>query len=106
MNTEPERKGSAIAAATPACRLGGDCQLLSRDDIYGWSVATGAGLAQCVKCSTVYEATGWRPRQCQHCGRFYGESTHDPCLGYLDGTTGACCGHGDPARRYGIPGED
>lgn len=106
VKAEPDIKGGIIVAPNPACRLGGDCELMSRDDIYGWAVVGGAGIAQCVKCSTVYESTGWRPRQCEECHLMYGESTHDPCLGQLEGTTGACCGHGDPARRYGIPGED
>ena len=77
--------------------------LISREDVYGWTVEGGAGIAQCVRCATVYEATTWRPRQCETCGLVYGESTHDPCLGYIEGVTSACCGHGDPARRYGVP---
>lgn len=105
LTAEPKEKGSVIIAETPECRLGGPCQLISREDVYGWTIEGGAGIAQCVRCSTVYEATGWRPRQCSFCGLVWGESTHDPCLGHLDGTTSACCGHGDNDRRYGIPGE-
>jgi hypothetical protein len=62
------------------------------------------GIAQCVDCSQVYEATGWRERVCDHCRLPYGESLHDPCLGTLEGVTEACCGHGDPSRAYMIRG--
>lgn len=79
----------------PDCRLGGACDLVSRDAIMG-----GAGVSQCVRCSQVYEALAWRPRVCAHCGMGYGESLHDPCLGELPGVDGACCGHGDASRRY------
>jgi hypothetical protein len=106
VKAEPDIKGSLVVADAPACPLGGQCDLATRESVYGWQIEGGAGIAQCRRCSTVYETTGWRPRQCSSCGLLWGQSTHDPCIGQLDGTFGACCGHGDPARRYGIPGED
>ena len=77
------------------CRLGEECDLISREGIYGLP-----GLAQCLKCSIVYEATGWQPRVCSHCSLPYGESLHDPCLGIIEGAVEACCGHGNESRRY------
>lgn len=78
-----------------ACATGGRCELESRDRYLGK-----VGIAQCVKCSQVYEATSWTPRVCGACGLAWGESLHDPCLGPLQGITEACCGHGDPSRAY------
>lgn len=77
------------------CRLGGECELVSREGIIGRP-----GIAQCLRCSQVYEATGWQARRCDHCGMEYGESMHDPCLGEIEGAAEACCGHGDESRRY------
>lgn len=77
------------------CRLGGECDLVSRDHLFGRP-----GIAQCRKCSQVYEATGWTHRVCPHCEKPYGESLHDPCLGTLEGVAEACCGHGDPTKAY------
>ena len=82
------------------CRLGGDCDPVDRSTVYG---PHDGGVMQCVRCSTVYAPTGWAPRACGHCGREYGESLHDPCLGTLPGVVDACCGHGDPARAYARP---
>lgn len=79
----------------PTCRLGGDCDLVSREQLLGFP-----GVAQCTQCSQVYETTGWAPRTCAHCLRPYGESLHDPCLGQIEGAIEACCGHGDPTRAY------
>ena len=81
----------------PACRLGGDCELIGREAIFG---PRNPGIVQCLKCSTVYEAAGWVPRYCAHCEKFWGESLHDPCLGTLEGVTMACCGHGDLTKAY------
>lgn len=85
----------------PACRLGGDCDLVSRANVLGDRMPH---VAQCARCSQVYEATGWEPRVCGFCGLAFGESLHDPCLGTLDPPRQACCGHGDPSRRYGVEG--
>lgn len=92
---------------TPTCRLGGVCVLVSRDAMLSPTVmgATLAGVAQCTRCSTVWETTGWRPRHCGHCGQDWGVSLHDPCLGRIDGATEACCGHGDPAAAYVLFGD-
>jgi hypothetical protein len=77
------------------CRAtGGECRLADRAGVYG-----NPNYAQCIDCSQVYEAT-WSPRVCAHCGLGYGDSLHDPCLGYLEGVGSACCGHGVEARRY------
>lgn len=84
----------------PGCPAGGLCELRTREVVYG-DVAF--GVAQCLKCSTVMEAIGWRPRECNHCGLQWGESLHDPCLGQIPGVLSACCGHGDPTKRYGVP---
>ena len=80
---------------SPECRLGGACELVSRAELLGR-----AGVAQCRRCSTVYEPAGWQPRRCGHCGLSWGEALHDPCLGTLEGVVEACCGHGDPAAAY------
>lgn len=79
----------------PDCSEGGKCELLSRDTILGKQ-----GVAQCKRCSVVYEATGWRRRKCDHCGKEWGQSIHDPCLGMLEGVVQACCGHGDESVAY------
>jgi len=72
-------------------------ELISREVVLGDHAP---GIAQCLRCSQVFEATGWQPRVCAHCGLAYGESLHDPCLGTLEGVMEACCGHGDESRRY------
>lgn len=76
---------------------------MSREQPFGMNARDGAGIAQCVRCSQVYEATGWVPRSCGHCGLFWGESLHDPCLGTIPGVLAACCGHGGLMERYGVP---
>jgi hypothetical protein len=75
--------------------MGGECELVSRGELL-----QRPGVAQCLKCSTVYEANGWVPRTCPHCQMAYGESLHDPCLGMIPGAVEACCGHGDESKRY------
>ena len=85
----------------PTCRLGGVCVLTSRTSVYGDGPAA-AGIAQCVRCSEVYEADGWRRRQCGHCGLFWGESLYDPCVGLVAGGSSVCCGHGTAANAYGV----
>jgi len=87
----------------PTCRLGGICDLVSREWVYGYSQRYSAGIAQCLRCSVVYEPVAWQPRACGECGLFYGESLHDPCLGEIPGVIAACCGHGEPSERYGVP---
>lgn len=85
----------------PTCRVTGEpCRLRSREAVYG---DLAPGVAQCLDCSTVYEASGWKLRLCTHCKRFWGASLHDPCLGTLPNVSGACGGHGDPSQRYGVP---
>lgn len=74
---------------------GAECRLVSRAEMLGT-----AGVAQCLDCSTVYEPDGWRERRCDHCDMVFGQSLHDPCLGWLEGVVEACCGHGDESRRY------
>ncbi len=69
--------------------------LRSRDELLGR-----IGVAQCLDCSRVFEATGWQPRVCGHCGLGFGVSLHDPCLGTLAGVVEACCGHGNPGLAY------
>lgn len=81
--------------STPECRLGGPCELVSRDVLLGR-----VGVAQCQRCSAVYQTTALIPRVCAHCGLGYGASLHDPCLGELPGVLEACCGHGDPSAAY------
>jgi len=78
----------------PECRLGGNCELVSRADMYGWGTKGTGGFAQCIKCSIVYEAVKWEKRICHYCKLQYGESPHDPCIGYIEGETSVCCGHG------------
>lgn len=85
------------------CRLGGECELVSRDYLLVSeieSMPATIGVAQCLKCSQVYEAIGWKPRICDYCDLPYKDSLHDPCLGTIEGVIRACCGHGDPSRRY------
>lgn len=86
-----------MSATLPVCRLGGPCQLVSRASVLGVDKPQ---VAQCLRCSIVYEATGWQPRVCEHCDLAWGESLHDPCLGELPNVTEACCGHGDPSTAY------
>ena len=76
---------------------------MTRGEVYGQNARDGIGVAQCANCSIVYEPAAWRPRQCDHCGLLWGESNHDPCLGEIPGVRTACCGHGDPSKRYGVP---
>lgn len=84
----------------PRCRLGGQCDLLLRDaDI---RPPGPPGVYQCVKCSEVWIAVCWEHRKCDHCGKEWGVSLHDPCLGYIEGVGSACCGHGDPSKAYVI----
>lgn len=33
-------------------------------------------------------------RPCKKCGRLPTEEGYDACLGYIEGVTSACCGHG------------
>lgn len=33
-------------------------------------------------------------RPCKRCGRMPTAEGYDACLGYIDGVTSACCGHG------------
>lgn len=87
--------GAPSQPAVIVCRLSGVCDLISRDVLLGT-----VGVAQCVRCSTVYQATALAPRICAHCDRAFGESTHDPCIGRIDGAVEACCGHGDATRAY------
>ena len=79
------------------CRAGGECELVSREIVY---TEKAPGVAQCLKCSTVYQADNWRPRHCDHCNKDWGESLHDPCLGTIEGANEVCCGHGDPDKAY------
>lgn len=48
---------------------------------------------------TLAPASGGKERPCVKCGLTaeagYGP---DPCLGYIEGVTGACCGHGVEGR--------
>lgn len=88
-----------MTAARPVCRLGGTCDLVSRDYPHSRESKI-VGVAQCIKCSIVYEATAWRRRQCDHCGKEWGESLHDPCIGTIDGAVEACCGHGRADIAY------
>lgn len=51
-----------------------------------------------------YDSTNWRysddntvyddSRTCKRCGRAPTKEGYDACLGYLEGVTSACCGHG------------
>lgn len=51
----------------------------------------------------LWEDTGqpadWE-RPCAACGAPQTPEGHDPCLGTLQGVTGACCGHGYPEDSY------
>jgi len=98
-----ENKPANRRTPAPECRLGGPCDLVSRESIYGYSHRYSAGIAQCLRCSVVYEPVEWQRRACGYCALEYGESLHDPCLGHIPGVLAACCGHGDPGERYGVP---
>ena len=89
----------------PQCRIGGECDLVSRDEMLvpeRPGLPRSIGIAQCVKCSEVYQAQDWQPRTCASCHEPYGEMLADPCLRLLAGTgvVRACCGHGDVAHAY------
>lgn len=83
----------------PDCNLGGKCDLRTREIVYGDKAP---GVAQCLNCSEVKEPTpeGWQSRHCDACNRDWGESLHDPCLGFVEGACEACCGHGDDLKAY------
>lgn len=100
-----QKPGNPLNKSTPTieCRLGGPCVIVSRESVYGYNDQYAAGIGQCVRCSLVYEPVAWRPRTCGFCALSYGKSLHDPCLGTIPGVTAACCGHGDPSERYGVP---
>ena len=40
---------------------------------------------------------GGTDRPCVKCGQMPTPEGYDACLGYIEGVTGACCGHGTPA---------
>ena len=53
---------------------------------------------------TLAPASGGEERPCVKCGLVAeGDYGPDPCLGYIEGITGACCGHG---RADDATGED
>ncbi|MDD5016523.1 MAG: hypothetical protein PHO15_00310 [Eubacteriales bacterium] len=37
-------------------------------------------------------------RPCKRCGRYPTKEGYDACLGYIEGVTSACCGHGVHGR--------
>lgn len=39
-------------------------------------------------------------RACTECGICVSHDSPDPCLGFLDGVSYACCGHGDDHYEY------
>jgi hypothetical protein len=43
-------------------------------------------------------------RPCIKCGRMPTPDGYDPCLGYIEGATAACCGHGveEPYTIYSV----
>jgi len=51
-----------------------------------------------------YDGTNWRytdnneidtgDRPCKRCGRVPTSEGYDACLGYIEGATSVCCGHG------------
>lgn len=44
---------------------------------------------------TLAPASGGHERPCTHCGLIaQGHYGPDPCIGWLPGVDGACCGHG------------
>lgn len=80
------------------CKVTGEeCRIVSRVELLG---IEHSDIVQCLDCSIVYQAVGWAPRICAHCGLAWGESLHDPCLGRIEGVSHACCGHGDPEKAY------
>lgn len=88
--------GPASDVPMPTCEDGQPCDLDER----GTSIGR-PGIAQCRRCSVVYEPSGWKRRTCRECHLEWGASTHDPCFGErLEGVVEACCGHGDPATAY------
>lgn len=40
------------------------------------------------------EPTLGNPRPCPQCNQSQTAEGYDPCLGFLEGVTSACCGHG------------
>lgn len=41
-------------------------------------------------------------RRCRACGAIWQGFGPDPCLGFIGGVEGACCGHGDTRWAYVI----
>ena len=39
-------------------------------------------------------------RPCKRCGRMPTPEGYDACLGYIEGVTSACCGHGVASDKY------
>ena len=44
-------------------------------------------------------------RACKKCGGFPTKEGYDACLGYLEGVSQACCGHGIEGEEYYIKKE-
>ena len=44
-------------------------------------------------------------RPCKKCGCYPTEDGHDACIGYIEGASSACCGHG-VEDRYVIPNKN
>jgi hypothetical protein len=40
------------------------------------------------------EETGFNERPCTRCGKMPTPEGYDACLGYIEGATAVCCGHG------------
>ncbi len=45
-------------------------------------------------------------RTCDLCGEAIQDDSPDPCIGFLDGVEGACCGHGGPDAYVFFGGDD
>ena len=56
------------------------------------------GCPKWIYCDTLQPITDTRP--CKECGAVMKYGEPDACLGKLENVNGACCGHGNPKRRY------
>ena len=56
------------------------------------------GITKWVYCDTLEQINEDRP--CAKCNAIFKRNTPDPCFGYLEHVTGACCGHGVEGKTY------
>lgn len=56
----------------------------------GWDIYYDGQDWRYLDTNTIYDDS----RPCKKCGRMPTKEGYDACLGYIEGATSACCGHG------------